>query len=119
MPQHCQDILLTTRFFYIIDTKHQFVYVVSRPLSEIRKKDKSDFNWESIVARCSFEKSGETINSIHILSHVGNNSSYSGKIENKENNVIARDINDLKVHVTPVDSCLVVTNLGIYKIVLR
>lgn len=117
MPEHCGNILLTNKFFYIVDTRKRFISVVSRPLSEIRKKDKNDFNRESIVARFSFDKSEEIINSIFTLSCSKDDSSSSSH-ENKAYN-IAKDITDLKVHIPPVDACLLVTNFGIYKIVLR
>ena len=119
MPEQCESILLTSRFFYISDSRHRFVYVVSRPLSEVRKVDRSDLNRDSIVARFSFDKSEEIINSIYTLPSTRNDGDFtSGNSENKTYN-IAKDITDLKIHIPPVDTCIVVTNMGIYKIILR
>lgn len=119
MPEHCGKILLTNKFFYISDSRQRLISIVSRPLSEIRKKDKNDFNQESIVARFSFDKSEEVINSIFTLScSKSDNDVSSGNNENKTYS-IAKDITDLKVHIPSIDACIVVTNLGIYKIILR
>ncbi|KAJ8687906.1 hypothetical protein QAD02_023701, partial [Eretmocerus hayati] len=119
MPNHCESIILTSRFFYISDTRRRIVYIVSRPLSEMRKDKGSDYNRESIVARFSFDKSEEVINSIYTIPSLKNHStSRSGNNENKNQDVI-RNISDLRVHVPTVDTCIVVTNLGVYKIVLR
>ncbi|XP_031777146.1 uncharacterized protein LOC100677930 isoform X2 [Nasonia vitripennis] len=119
MPEHCENIRLTSRFFYISDTRHRFVYVLSRPLSEIRKKDKSDLTKDSVIARFSFDKSEEVINSIYTLSSARSDFDYtSGNNENRIYTIV-KDISDIKVKVPPVDTCIVVTNLGVYKIILR
>jgi hypothetical protein len=119
MPEHCENILLTNRFFYISDTRHRFIYIVSRSLSEIRENDESDLHKASIVARFSFDNSEEIINSIYTVSSTRTDGDCFS--ENKENKTItmAKDIRDLKIQIPPVDTCIIVTNLGIYRIVLR
>ncbi|XP_058799619.1 uncharacterized protein LOC131669061 isoform X2 [Phymastichus coffea] len=117
VPEQSENVLLTNRFLYISDTRQRFVYIVSRPLSEIRKKDKSDFNKDSIIARFSFDKSDEVINNIYMLTCTKDGDA-TGHGEIRTYN-IAKNITDLKVRIPTVDSCVVVTNHGIYKIILR
>ncbi|XP_011499761.1 PREDICTED: uncharacterized protein LOC105363708 [Ceratosolen solmsi marchali] len=119
IPEHCESILLTNRFFYISDTRHRFIYIVSRPLSEIRENDESDLYKESIVARFSFNNSDEVINSIYTVSSTRTDDDCISKNEEDKTYHMAKNINDLKVKIPPVDTCIVVTNLGIYRIVLR
>lgn len=119
VPDNCENILLISRFFYISDTRQRSVSVVSRFLSEVNIRDRSDFSRESIIARFSFGKNEEVINSIYTLASTRSDSdSTSGSNDNKTYS-IAKNVADLKVHVPTVDSCIVITNLGIYKIILR
>ncbi|XP_014238652.1 uncharacterized protein LOC106660234 [Trichogramma pretiosum] len=119
LPRDCLDIQLTCKLIYVLDTKHRFVQIVSRVLSEERKGNYEIYN-DFIIAKFSFDKSEEVINSIFVLSANTQNYDTSDNIKlNYKDCCIANNIVDLNSFFPPLDSCLVITNLGIYRIDLR
>ncbi|XP_014210897.1 uncharacterized protein LOC106641130 [Copidosoma floridanum] len=119
IPEQSESILLTNGFFYISDTRHRFVHVVSRILSEVLKEDGSDYSKESVVARFSFNKSEEMVNSIFTLSSSRNTGDLN--LTNHESKLynLPKGVVDLKISLPPIDTCIIVTNLGIYKVIVR
>ena len=71
------------------------------------------------MAKFPFNKSNEFIIKFFLVSNWKNYDfgNYSDDEKNPYNMV--KIINDLKINIPCIDSCVVVTNRGVYKIVLR
>lgn len=119
MPEPCQDVILTQRLFFITGPKRKNIWVISCPLSEIRigQSDTSTFNTESVISKFKFNDSREVINFIYRSSDYPENIEDNNKNDKKK--ILPTKIDEIDVEVPPVDTCIIVTNLGIYKIILR
>ncbi|XP_034951162.1 uncharacterized protein ca [Chelonus insularis] len=115
MPHVCKDILLTQRFFFITGSNRRSLSIISCPLSETKISDESEFNPEAMIGRFEFEDSHEIIINIYRTTE------YKESEENskEEIKILPTKIEDINIELPLFDTCLIVTNYGIYKIVLR
>ncbi|XP_015122188.1 uncharacterized protein LOC107044705 [Diachasma alloeum] len=121
MPEICTDILLTQRLFFTTGPRRRTLWMISCPLSEVRINNSEDshFNPESVISRFQFDDGRE------VITHVFRASDYKSTTDDQQSSkddkkkILPCKIDDLNIEVPPVDTCVVVTNCGIYKIVLR
>ncbi|KAK0180736.1 hypothetical protein PV327_003090 [Microctonus hyperodae] len=117
MPDDCKDIILTQRFFFITDKNQRLLWMISCLLCETKIENDSSFNSEAVVAQFKFENPKEFINCIYKATAIEKSSSINVKSNNKR--TLITTINDIDVEIPLIDTCLVVTNYGVYKVVSR
>ncbi|XP_011299545.1 uncharacterized protein ca [Fopius arisanus] len=120
MPDICSDVLLTQRLFFTTGPRRRTLWMISCPLSEVRidNSEDSHFNPESIISRFHFDDGRE------VITHIFRASDYKLTTDDQtskddKKKILPSKIDDLNVEVPPVDTCIVVTNCGIYKVALR
>lgn len=119
MPDYSKDISLTQHLFYVIDRLSSRLSIISRSLSQDKLNGNSQFNRESIIAQFSFGKRNEVINALFVANSCDKISQESSFHNNEEIYTIPKIIKDLKIKLVPVNSCIIVTNCGIYRVTLR
>lgn len=117
--ESCRNVLLTQRFFFITDTSQRVMYVISDRLSETRTNDSCKFNTECIVGHFSLVNSKEVIRAVYRAIDFVNNAPTVPSQDVKTKYVLPKGIKDIEVELPPVDTCIVVTNHSVYKVVLR
>ncbi|KAK0092550.1 hypothetical protein PV326_001178 [Microctonus aethiopoides] len=117
MPDDCKDIILTQRFFFITDRNQQSLWMISCLLCETKIENDSSFNSEAVVAQFKFENPKEFINCIYKSTAFEKSSLINVTSNNKR--TLITTINDIDVEIPLIDTCLVVTNYGVYKVVPR
>lgn len=119
MPPFCHDILLTQRLFYVTDVHQKSLSIISCPLSETRIGGDAEFNPESVIGRFSFAKNNEVIDKVYRVTDfkVTPSKETSGSNENQYG--LPKRVEDLKVDIPLVDTCIIVTNFAAYKVVIR
>lgn len=98
------------------------MYVISDRLSENRDIDKSDigkFNPECIVGYFSLANSKEVIRAVYRAIDFTNNAPTPPSEDTKNKYTLPKGINDIKIELPHVDTCIIVTNHSVYKVVLR
>ncbi|KOX68598.1 X-linked retinitis pigmentosa GTPase regulator like protein [Melipona quadrifasciata] len=117
--ESCRNVLLTQRFFFITDVSQRVMYVISDRLSETRKNDNGKFNPECIVGHFSLVNSKEVIRAVYRTIDCTNSvpTTHSEEIRNKY--ALPKAVKDIKIELPHVDTCIIVTNHSVYKIVLR
>ncbi|XP_024936810.1 uncharacterized protein LOC107263725 isoform X2 [Cephus cinctus] len=119
MPPLSEDILLTQRLFYITDVQRQSLYIVSCPLSESRMEGEANFNQDSVIGHFSFESTKEFINRVYRLTDFKAKKPKKVPTETENRDALPKKVEDLNVDVPLVDTCIVVTNFAVYRVVLR
>lgn len=122
LPEVCRDILLTENLFFVVGSCRQLLWVISCPLCEVKINDDSQFNSQAIIAKFQFENSKEVIKSIYRITDFNNTTAgkkSKSKSDNKQAQVLPKKVNDLNIQVALIDTCLVVTNYGVYKVIIR
>ncbi|XP_057334647.1 uncharacterized protein LOC130673595 [Microplitis mediator] len=123
MPDLCTDILLTQRLFFVTGPHRRSLWIVSCSLSETKIGDEGDYNQEATVARFKFEDSKELITCIYRSTDykdTDSGSSAGSSSDSKEDkSCLPSKIDDLNIEVPLVDTCIIVTNYGVYKVILR
>lgn len=117
--ESCRNVLLTQRFFFITDVSQRIIYIISDRLSETRRNDNGKFNPECIVGHFSLINSKEVIRAVYRAIDCTNNSSTILSEEMKNKYTLPKGIKDIKIELPHVDTCIIVTNHSVYKIVLR
>ncbi|XP_003698590.1 uncharacterized protein LOC100869963 [Apis florea] len=117
--ESCRNVLLTQRFFFITDVSQRIMYVISDRLSETRRNDNGKFNPECIVGHFSLINSKEVIRAVYRAIDCTNNSPTILSEEIKNKYTLPKGIKDIKIKLPHVDTCIIVTNHSVYKIVLR
>lgn len=115
--ESCRNVLLTQRFFFITDVSQRVIYIMSDRLSETRKNDNCKFNPECIIGHFSLVNSKEVIRAVYRAIDFTNNTSFSQDIKNKY--TLPKGIKDIEIELPQVDTCIIVTNHSVYKVVLR
>ncbi|XP_012270806.1 uncharacterized protein LOC105694570 [Orussus abietinus] len=121
MPESCYNILLTRWFFFVTDLSKRSLYIVSCPLSKVDLPvNEASKVGPSIVGHCSFDNAEEVIKNIYWETDRETISPKEESAENKEQGyTMPKKVEDIKIDVPPVDTCTIITNLGVYKVVLR
>lgn len=119
LPEHCLDVLLTSKCFYTTDTNRRNLYIISRDLSQVQPGEKAEFNKEAIIGKFSFERREEVINDVYIVMAQKNAKTSEKKFELTERYSIPSQVEDITMELPQVDFCTVVTNFGIYQVFLR
>lgn len=117
----CWDILVTDRFFYIVNEQLNFLSVVSCQYSETRLDGDNEFDSDSLISQFRFEND-EKILSIYKLSDLSLNNESSDSESSKKVQktfVLAKSESELNIRKPKIDTCIVVTNKSVYKIGLR
>ncbi|XP_034188520.2 RCC1 and BTB domain containing protein claret [Osmia lignaria lignaria] len=120
--ESCRNVLLTQRFLFITDASQRVMYVISDRLSENRDVDKSDigkFNPECIVGYFSLANSKEVIRAVYRAIDFTNNAPTPPSDDTRNKYTLPKGINDIKIELPHVDTCIIVTNHSVYKVVLR
>lgn len=116
--ESCRNVLLTQRFFFITDVSQRVMYIISDRLSETRKNDNGKFNPECIVGHFSLVNSKEVIRAVYRTIDCTNSAqTHSEEIRNKY--TLPKAVKDIKIELPHLDTCIIVTNHSVYKIVLR
>ncbi|XP_076231996.1 RCC1 and BTB domain containing protein claret [Calliopsis andreniformis] len=115
----CRNVLLTQRFFFITDVSQRVMYVISDRLSDIRTNDNCKFNPECIVGHFSLANSKEVIRAVYKAINHTNNAPTLVSQDNKTKYILPKGLKDIEVELPPVDTCIIVTNHSVYKVVLR
>lgn len=95
------------------------MYVISDRLSETHRNDNGKFNPECIVGHFSLINSKEVIRAVYRAIDCTNNSPTILSEEIKNKYTLPKGIKDIKIELPHVDTCIIVTNHSVYKIVLR
>ncbi|XP_043461144.1 uncharacterized protein LOC122497855 [Leptopilina heterotoma] len=119
LPDNSKDVLLTQHLFYVIDRPSSRLSIISRSLSQDKLNGNSQFNRESIIAQFSFGKRNEVINGLFVANSCDKITQENSFHNNEEIYTIPKIIKDLKIKLVPVNSCIIVTNCGIYRVTLR
>ncbi|XP_071855799.1 RCC1 and BTB domain containing protein claret [Bombus fervidus] len=117
--ESCRNVLLTQRFFFITDASQRVIYVISDRLSETRKSDNGKFNPECIVGHFSLVNSKEVIRAVYRAIDCTNSAPTTLSEEIKHKYTLPKGVRDIKIELPHVDTCIIVTNHSVYKIVLR
>lgn len=117
--ESCRNVLLTQRFFFITDVSQRVIYVISDRLSETRKSDNGKFNPECIVGHFSLVNSKEVIRAVYRAIDCTNSAPTTLSEEIKHKYTLPKGVRDIKIELPHVDTCIIVTNHSVYKIVLR
>ncbi|XP_076627928.1 RCC1 and BTB domain containing protein claret isoform X2 [Colletes latitarsis] len=117
--ESCRNVLLTERFFFITDASQRVIYIISDRLSETRTNDNCKFNPESVVGHFSLANSKEVIRAVYRAIDFTNNAPTVLSQDIKKKYTLPKGIKDIEVELPPVDTCIIVTNHSVYKVVLR
>ncbi|XP_076673695.1 RCC1 and BTB domain containing protein claret [Andrena cerasifolii] len=117
--ESCRNVLLTQRFFFITDASQRVMYVISDRLSETRTNDNCKFNPECIVGHFSLVNSKEVIRAVYRAIDFTNNAPTIVSQDIKAKYTLPKGIKDIQVELPPIDTCIIVTNHSVYKVVLR
>ncbi|XP_053987652.1 uncharacterized protein LOC128881032 [Hylaeus volcanicus] len=117
--ESCRNVLLTQRFFFITDSSQRLIYIISDRLSETRANDNCKFNPESIIGHFSLASSKEVIRAVYRAIDFTHNSSTPVSQDTKSKYTLPKGIKDIEVELLQVDTCIIVTNHSVYKVVLR
>ncbi|OAD60135.1 X-linked retinitis pigmentosa GTPase regulator like protein [Eufriesea mexicana] len=117
--ESCKNVLLTQRFFFITDVNQRVMYVISDRLSEYRNSDNGKFNPECIVGHFSLVNSREVIRAVYRATDCTSNTPTILSEEIKNKYMLPKGIKDIKIELPRVDTCIIVTNHSVYKVVLR
>lgn len=117
--ESCRNVLLTQRFFFVTDASQRVMYVISDRLSETRTNDNCKFNPECIVGHFSLVNSKEVIRAVYRAIDFTNNAPAIVSQDIKAKYTLPKGIKDIQVELPPIDTCIIVTNHSVYKVVLR
>ncbi|CAK9809769.1 X-linked retinitis pigmentosa GTPase regulator homolog [Anthophora plagiata] len=117
--ESCRNVLLTQRFFFITDVSQRVMYVISDRLSETHKSDNGKFNPECILGRFSLVNSKEVIRAVYRAIDLTNNAPTIISEDVKNKYALPKGIKDISVELPHVDTCIIVTNHSVYKVVLK
>ncbi|XP_012265195.2 uncharacterized protein LOC105691366 isoform X1 [Athalia rosae] len=119
MPPFCHDILLTQRLFYVTDVHQKSLSIISCPLSETRIGGDTEFNSEAVIGRFSFTKNNEVIDKVYRVTDfiVPQSKDATGNVESYHG--LPKKVEDLKLDIPLVDTCIIVTNFAAYKVMIR
>ncbi|EZA47730.1 X-linked retinitis pigmentosa GTPase regulator-like protein [Ooceraea biroi] len=115
----CETVLLAHRFFFITDINQHVMYIISNQLSEAHINEDCKFNYESVVGTFSFKNSKEVIRAVYKVAKFNNviSSKASQNIESKY--TLPKNVKDIKIEISSLDSCIIVTNRCVYEVILR
>lgn len=119
MPGPCKDILLTQRLFFVIDSNRRSLRIISCPLSETTVGEETEFNPQSLMACFDLEDTMEVICNVYRATDYKKSMNNESPRNLDSKYSLASKFEDLKVDAPVVDTCIVVTNIAVYKIVLR
>ncbi|XP_066992544.2 uncharacterized protein ca [Anabrus simplex] len=131
LPPDCRDVLATDRFLYVTAAGGKQLLVVSNQLSESRLDGDTEHNPESVIETYTFRDNEEVLSiyKCSVPNYQRHDEDTSGENEkdnsdDKKNYRFAqpkelKPFKPAKVEVPPIDSCIVVTNQGVYKVHVR
>ncbi|KAH0535397.1 uncharacterized protein LOC123267719 [Cotesia glomerata] len=122
MPNVCPDILLTLQLFFVIEPLRKSLWVVSSKLSKTKIGDETDYNQEATVSKFKFEDTRELIKSVYRSTESEDTDSLtrgSSSDSKEDKSGLPSKIDDLNIKLPLIDTCMIVTNYGVYKVVLR
>ena len=119
MPGPCRDILLTQRLFFVTGPNQRSLCIISCPLSETKIGKEGDFNHESLITQFEFEDTMEIIQDLYKATDYKNLTHEESTKTLGTKCFLPSRVEDLRVDVPLVDTCIVVTNIAVYKVVLR
>nr|XP_033323093.1 uncharacterized protein LOC117218656 [Megalopta genalis] len=114
--ESCRNVLLTQRFFFITDVSQRVMYVISDRLSETRTNDNCKFNPECIVGHFSLVNSKEVILAVYRAIDYTNKPTTR---DTRNKYTLPKGVKDIEIELPHVDTCIIVTNHSVYKVVLR
>lgn len=95
------------------------MYVISDRLSETRKNDNNKFNPECIVGHFSLANSKEEIRAVYRAIDLPNNAPKTHSEDSRSKCTLPKGLKDIRIELPHVDTCIIVTNHSVYKVVLR
>ncbi|XP_066588332.1 uncharacterized protein ca [Prorops nasuta] len=117
IPFFCADILLTGQFFFTTDYSHQVIHIMSSHLSNTHVTGDNTLNSDCVIGKFSFKKSKETIIAVYRAPDLKEQTPV--KFSDANENNLPKKLQDLELELPPLETCLIVTNQSVYKIVLR
>ncbi|XP_076290430.1 RCC1 and BTB domain containing protein claret [Lasioglossum baleicum] len=114
--ESCRNVLLTQHFFFITDASQRVMYVISNRLSETRTNDNCKFNPECIVGHFSLVNSKEVILAVY---RAIDNTNKPTTRDTRGKYTLPKGVKDIKIDLPHVDTCIIVTNHSVYKVILR
>jgi hypothetical protein len=111
------SLLLTDKLIYTINDDGD-VSVVSTQLSECRMEGDAKFNSDALVAQFTVEK--EKILNIYKLTDLSSGRTRKSKDDHRKEKLfeMPKCVGDLNLRKPKIDTCIVVTNTSVYKVVV-
>nr|XP_015840194.1 PREDICTED: uncharacterized protein LOC103312885 [Tribolium castaneum] len=111
-------LLLTDKLIYTVNDERNVVSVISNQLSECRMEGDAKFNSDALVAQFTIEK--ETILNIYKLTDLSWGRVRKSKEDQRREKhyEMPKTVDDLNIKKPRVDTCVVITNSSVYKVVI-
>lgn len=123
LQQKTDYLLLTDRLIFTVNTDLNQLSIISTQLSECRLEGDSEFNQESLIAQFTLARHNEKILNLFKITDFTlgreRRRKDDGKSETKPNNILPKTVDELLIRRVKVDACVVVTNFGVYKLLIK
>ncbi|XP_043498025.1 uncharacterized protein LOC122521394 isoform X1 [Polistes fuscatus] len=119
VPETCENILLTHRLFFVTDVTQYTLYVLSDQMSEVNPHRDYKFNPGCIIDQFSFENSKEIIHAVYKFINFTNMTSEKLSYDVENSYTLSPKMKDIQIETPYVETCIIVTNCGVYGVVLR
>lgn len=119
MPPFCHDILLTQRLLYVTDVHQKSLSIISCHFSDVCVGGDTKFNRESLIGRFSFTRHNEVIDKVYRVTDFEVTPSRKTNEGNENQYGLPRRVEDLKIDLPLMDTCIIVTNFAAYRVVIR
>lgn len=117
LPAKSDYILLTDRLIFVIDDTYTSITIISSQLSECGLEGDTEFNPDALIGQFTFDRDKERILNIF---KVTDTTIIKNKQDRKDKTyALPISIDDVNIPKVRIDTCVVITNVSIYKITLR
>lgn len=116
LPAKSDYILLTDRLIFVIDDTYTSITIISSQLSECGLEGDTEFNPDALIGQFTFDRDKERILNIF---KVTDTTIIKNKQDRKDKTyALPISIDDVNIPKVRIDTCVVITNVSIYKITL-
>ncbi|KAJ8917788.1 hypothetical protein NQ315_010694 [Exocentrus adspersus] len=119
LPKKTTEVLLTDKLIYTVNSEYNLLSIISSQLSECRLEGDAEFNSDSVVAQFYMDK--ERIQQFFKLVDLSSARLKKNREDNKKDKLyeLPKTVDDLNLSKPRIDTCVVVTDNSVYRVVLR
>nr|XP_023021233.1 uncharacterized protein LOC111509680 isoform X1 [Leptinotarsa decemlineata] len=119
LPQKTSTVLLTDKLIYTVNEDSNIVSILSSQLCECRLEGDSEFNGDCVMAQ--FEVEDGKILQLFKLVDLSSVRLRKSRDDNKKDKLfeLPKTVDDLNLQKPRIDTCVIVTNNCVYKIIIK